>query len=410
MRIHERALLPALLVMMMAVGPISTDLFLPALPEIRRAFATDTATVQLTLSLYMAVFAVCQLFYGPLSDRYGRRPVLLAGLGLYVAGSVLCFLASGIGLLVAARMVQALGGCACVVIARAVVRDAYGPTRAARLMSQLMSVMALAPILGPVLGGYLTAGFGWRANFASLLLFGLLLLLAVWLLLQETNSRLNPSATRLRPMLQNFAALLRHRGYRGYMLAATFVFSGVFAFISGSSYVFIQMLGLSAEQYGYCFAAAACGYLAGAQTGARLVGRTGIQQLVLRGGGLAALGGSAMLLAVLADAAGIFTILLPMIVYMFGMALVLPNSIAAILGPFPRIAGSASSLAGAIQTSTAALTGMAVGAAFNGTALPMAAAIALCGLLCGLTCWLVIRKLPDPAPEDAIAPASPPPV
>ncbi len=410
MRISERFLLPALLVMMMAAGPISTDLYLPALPEIRSVFATDTATVQLTLSLYMAVFALCQLFYGPMSDRYGRRPILLGGLGLYVFGSVLCFAAPGIGLLVAARMVQALGGCACVVVARAVVRDVYAPTRAARLMSQLVSVMAIAPIIGPVLGGYLTASFGWRANFAALTLFGVAVMLATWLLLRETNARLNLQAMHFRPMLQNFASLLRHRGYRSYMMALTFVFSGVFAFISGSSFVFIQVLGLSAEEYGYCFAAVACGYLTGAQAGARLVMRLGIQQLVRLGAALAALGGLALLAAAWFETGSVAAILLPMVVYMCGMALVIPNAIAATLGPFPRIAGSASSLAGTIQTSTAALTGMVVGIAFNGTALPMAATIALCGVLCWLVSHLMIRKLPDPALENALAPPPLPPV
>ena len=302
-----------LLTMLAALGPISTDLYLPALPTLQVFFEADVATVQLTLSVYLVAFAVCQIIYGPLSDRYGRRPVLILGTCIYFLGSVVCMLAGTIEMLVAGRFLQALGGCAGVVLARTVIRDVYGMRRAAKLMSYMGTAMALAPALGPIIGGFLTVAFGWQANFVILTVYGGLCMIGVCFLLRETNQNMDPNAVRPRQMLRNFADLLSHRAYTGYLLCCTFSYSGLFAFISGSSFVFIQVFGLSADQYGFCFAAAVVGYMTGTQIGGRAVGRFGIPALVLWGTLVNAASGAAMLGLALSGMDHFLAVLLPLV-------------------------------------------------------------------------------------------------
>ncbi|CAG0960420.1 partial Bicyclomycin resistance protein, partial [Burkholderiales bacterium] len=255
--------LALLLTTLVALGPLSTDLYLPALPALTRDFSTDVARVQLTLSVFLAGFALAQLAYGPLSDRFGRRPILLAGLVIYLGASVACMFAPSIEALIAARFVQALGACAGPVLGRAVVRDVYGPSQAARVLAYISGAMAIAPMLGPVLGGWLTVWFGWRANFAALALFSALQCVATALLLGESNAHKDPEATRLTRMTQNFSGLLSAREYRGYLLCFSFAYAGLFAFISGSSFVLINLHGLSPQWYGASFGFVVAGYIAG---------------------------------------------------------------------------------------------------------------------------------------------------
>lgn len=390
-----------LLTMLTALGPISTDLYLPSLPSIQAAFATDVPTVQLTLSVYLIAFAVCQLVYGPLSDRFGRRPVLILGVGIYAAASVACVFAQSIDHLVVARFFQALGGCSGVVLARAVVRDVYGATRSAKLLSYMGTAMALAPALGPILGGYLTVAFGWHANFIVLSAFGGACLAGLIFLLPETNGDKDPKAFNPPQMLRNFGALLSHRGYRGYLFTGAFSYSGLFAFISGSSFVFIKVLGLTADQYGYCFAAIVLGYMAGTQIGGRSVARFGIKTMVLWGSLTSALAGTAMAAFALVDYTNVAAVLVPMILYMVGMGLVLPNAAAGGIGPFPKMAGAASSLLGFCQYGIAAAVGYAVGHAFDDSQIPMAVAIALMGIGSFLCYAFIIRAAGELAEEAA---------
>jgi len=365
-----------LLTALVAFGAISTDLYLPSLPAIARAFASDTAEVQLTLSVFLAGFAASQVVYGPLSDRYGRRPVLIAGLGLYVAASLACMAAPDIGFLIAARFLQALGACAGVVLGRAVVRDVYGRERAAKALSYMSMAMALAPTLGPILGGYLQVWFGWRANFLVLASFGASCLLAVFLLLPETNPSRDAAATRGAQMLRNYLTLARDPAYVGYVLVGAFAYGGIFAFISGSSFVLIDVLGLSPDRYGLCFGAVVVGYMIGTFASGRLSLAVGLDRLILTGTLVGLAGGVLALGLALSDVLGVAAVVAPTFLYLIGAGLMLPNAIAGAIGPYPTMAGTASAFLGVVQMGLAACIGIAVGHLHDGTARGMFAATA----------------------------------
>jgi len=379
------------------LGPLSTDMYLASLPSLARIYHTDAATVQLTLSAFLAGFAVTQLLYGPLSDRFGRKPILLGGVAVFVLASLGCALAPSIEALVAWRFVQALGACAGVVLGRAVVRDLFDRERAARMMSMIAMALGLTPAVAPILGGYLHAFIGWQANFIAMAIIGLTLWLAVVFLLAESNSRLDPMATRLGPMLRNFATLLRSPRYRGYVACIAFSYGGLFAFISGSSFVLIGLFGVAETAYGYCFAMVVIGYISGALIGARLTVRFGVDRMLQLGVSLCALGGVLMAtIALYAHGMGYswhwLTLLLPMLLYTAGVGLTMPQAQAGGLQPFPQMAGSAAALMGFTQMTVAALVGIFVGHALNDTALPLACTIAAMGLLTAAAYWLIVRR------------------
>ncbi len=387
----ESFIVAVLLTALVAFGAISTDLYLPSLPAIAAAFGSTTAQVQLTLSVFLAGFAVSQMIYGPLSDRFGRRPVLLGGLAIYLAGTVACMAAPGIEALIAARFVQAVGACAGVVLGRAVVRDIHGREQAARMLSYMGMAMAIAPALGPILGGLVQTAFGWRANFLLLSAFGGLCLAGVWVLLPETNRWRDATATQVRGIARNYRALLGEPVYLGYVLVCAFGYSGIFAFISGSSFLFIEVLGLTPDRYGLCFAAIVVGYMLGTFASGRLTLRLGIERMVLAGGVIGLMGGLGGAAVTVSGGLSIAGILAPVFVFMVGVGLMLPNSIAGAIGPYPRIAGTASALLGLVQMSLAALVGIAVGHLHDATGRGMTGAIALLSVGALLAYLLLVK-------------------
>lgn len=389
----------ALLTALVALGPISTDLYLPSLPGLLRHFDADIAEVQLTLSVFLVGLAVGQLVYGPLSDRFGRRPVLLGGLLLYVVASVICALAPSVPALIAARLLQATGACAGPVVCRAVVRDVHGREGAARILSYMGAAMALAPALGPILGGFVEAWLGWRANFAILSIYGAAGLVLTAVVLPETAPHRGESGG-LDAALRGYLGLFGERGYSGFVLCCALAYGGIFCFISGSSFVFVDVIGLAPQLYGICFGAIVLGYILGTLAGGRLTRRLGVERLVKAGGLISAFGGLALLIVVGTMGASIPGILLPTIVYMIGTGLVLPNAMAGAIGPFPRIAGTAAALLGFVQMGLAAAGGVAIGHLANGTAIPMAAGIALAGALQPLIYKLLISAA---SPGSAIS-------
>jgi DHA1 family bicyclomycin/chloramphenicol resistance-like MFS transporter len=350
--------------------------------------------VQLTLSLFMAGFAVSQLAYGPLSDRFGRRPMIIAGLVLYLAATVVCALAPNITVLILARFFQAVGACVGPALGRAVVRDVYGRDRAARMLSYMGMAMALAPAFGPIIGGFLEVWFGWRINFAVLAVFAVGILAATLLGLPETNQWKSRDATRPGRLLGTYLGLLRHRIYIGYVLITAFSYAGIFSFISGSSFVLIGLLGLSPDLYGFCFAAIVVGFMLGSFLSARLTVRLGLERMIQIGTLVLVAGGLGGVLLYFAGVVTVASIVGPMVVFMIGTGLVMPNAQAGAVGPFPRTAGSASALLGFFQMGLAAVVGIAVGHGSAYSALAMMLAIALVAFGALLAYWLVVWPAP----------------
>lgn len=385
-----------LLIGLVSFGPLSTDLYLPSLPQIGERFAADPGQVQLTLSVFLAGFAISMLGYGPLSDRFGRRPVLIGALVLYTLASIACMLATSIEALIVARFFQALGGCAGPVLGRAIVRDVHGAERSAQVLSTLAMAMALAPAIGPVLGGVLTQAYGWTANFVLLSLFGVVMLLGVLLQLQETNRHLDREALRPFQFLANYRSLVRQRTYVGYVGVVTCGYAAIFSFISGSSFTLIDGLGLSPLQFGFCFSAVVLGFMAGSFLASRLHGSMATDRQIRLGTQVMLLAGCLSAGLAWAGVHSIASIVGPMALVLIGCGLTLPNSMARGIAPFPRMAGAASALMGFVQMAGAALVGLFVGAFQDGSPHAMATAIALCGLGAALS-YRLINPVAEPA-------------
>ena len=383
--------LAVLLTTLVALGPLSTDLYLPSLPTLARVFASDVASVQLTLSVFLAGFACGQIVYGPLSDRYGRRPLLLGGLLMFCVGTLGCVFAHSIDRLILARFVQALGACAGPVIGRAVVRDLWGASESARVIAYMGGAMAIGPLLGPTLGGFLTVLFGWQSNFVLLLLVAVVQLAVVARVLGESNVHRDPEATTPARMLANFRRLLADRSYLGYLLTFSFSYSALFAFISASSFVLADRHGLTPQVYGMCFGIVVAGYLIGSVASGRLVRRLGSDGLLARGACLGAVAGVSMAVLEFSGVHGVAAILAPMFFCTVATGLVMPNAIARALAPYPTMAGSASALMGFVQMTMAACVGIAVGHALAAGAQALAVAVALCSVLALLSYLALIR-------------------
>jgi MFS transporter, DHA1 family, multidrug resistance protein len=377
-----------LLTAIVGIGALSIDMLLPSLPALVRHFRSDAATVQLTVTLFLMGFAVAQLVFGPVSDRFGRRAAMLGGLALYAGGAVGCVLAPSASVLVAARVVQGLGAGAGPAVGRAIVRDVFPAEHGARILALMAMAQALTPVLAPILGGYLQAWAGWRSVFVVQVGFAVAFLLAAVVLLHET-ARPDPYALRPGTLLRNARSLLADPGYVGFTLVVALAFSGQFAFISGSAFVLIGILQLSPAAYGYCFGAVAFGLMTGSFLTARQTLRHGTRRLILAGAGLGAVAGCLMLTLVLAGFVTVPGIVAPMYLYAVGAGLVMPSGMAGAIAPFPGTAGLASALLGFCQMSGSAVYSIAVSRLYDGTARPMVGAIALSGVAC-LACYRLL--------------------
>lgn len=381
-----------LLTALVAIGPLSTDLYLPALPVLVKVFGASVSTVQLTLSVFMAGFAASQLVYGPLSDRFGRRPVILGGMAVFFIATVACAFAPSIEALIVARFFQALGGCVGPVVGRAVVRDVFGRDRAASVLAYMATAMAVAPAVGPLIGGLLTEHIGWRANFVALSIFGAAVGLVAFRLLGESNVHRDPHALRPGRLAANYLTLLRDRAYLGFVAATASVFCGMFAFISGSSFLLVTGLGLSPTEYALCFASVVVAFMGGSFSAGRLSGRLGFVRMIRVGTALATVGGLIGLGLALAGSMQAPSIIAPMALFIFGAGLTMPNATAGAVANYPTMAGLASSLMGFVQMALSAGVGAAVGALDDGTSLPMMGALAASGVAAAAAGWLVSRS------------------
>ena len=384
--------LTALLAALTAIGPLSTDMYLASLPDIARQLGASTAQVQLTISAYLIGFAVGQIVYGPLSDRHGRKPVLLAAVALYCVATLACALSTSIEMLIAGRFVQALGGSGGIVLARAIVRDLYSGARAGRELSVMGAVMALAPVLAPIAGGLLQTGFGWRSVFFTLVGVGLIGAGVVWPLLPETLAARAAEPVSPASMLRSYRVVARNPAYLAYLGLASTGFGGLFAWISGTSFVLQNLYGLTPFQFGVAFAVGSVGYMIGTVLAARLVMRFGIDRTLGVGAAAMAAGGLGMVIAVALGLTSAASLVLPMALYLAGLGMVLPQAIAGAMTPFPERAGAASALLGFIQQSAAALCGAVVGWLLGQSAWPLAAAVAIMGCA-SLLLWISTRAL-----------------
>ena len=360
--------------------PLSTDLYLASLPSMATDFGVSPSAVQHTLSLFVIGFGSAQLVSGPLSDRYGRRPVLIGGLTLYLIASVACALAPSLNWLIAARFAQAIGCCTGVVVARAIIRDAYSPAEGARVLARASSLLALAPILGPVLGGYLQVAFGWRAAFVALTLAGLAVWIAALRRMKESNSQPDPAAMRFGSLARSYLDVARAPEFWSYALPGALSYASIFAFISGTPFVLIKVLGVPISHYGYYFAIGVFGYLGGTLLCRRLLGRIGLQGALLLGTVIGLVGGLGFLVLVLADVRHVALVVGAQFVVMTAHGINFPCAQSGSLAPFPEKAGAAAGLFGFISMLGAFFTGMWVGASHDGTLLPLASISATVGV------------------------------
>jgi DHA1 family bicyclomycin/chloramphenicol resistance-like MFS transporter len=339
-----------ILVVATATGPLALNIFVPSMPGLVRVFDTDYATIQLTLTLYLVGVAVAQLAYGPLSDRFGRRPTLLAGLAIYAIASLLCAFAWSIETLIVGRILQAVGGCAGMVLGRAIVRDVFERDRAASEIALVTIAMAVAPAMAPALGGFLESSFGWHSTFLVPMAMGLVVLVASIPLLHETNLTPIPRID-LPSMLRSYGELLRSRAFLGYAGNTATSVGAFFAFLAGGPYVVIEILHRPPSEYGLYFVLISGGYMTGNFMASRMSQRLGVDRMIPLGVGVSTVGGLASVGLLVAVGNGISQ----------------PNGIAGAVSVNPRIAGAASGLMGFGQMATGAVFTIVVGLLQNQT-------------------------------------------
>lgn len=361
----------AVLAMLTALGPLSTDFYLPSLPDIVRVMQTDIAGAQATLSVFLFGFAGGQIFWGPLSDRVGRRPVLLVGLGIFMVSTLACAFAPSIEALTIARAVQALGASGPIVLSRAMVRDLYEGPRAGRELARMGMIMGLVPAIAPVLGGVLQQAFGWRSTFVATLAFAAAVVAMVTFLLPETIRNRSREPLSLGSIIRGFGTLFASRAFRVYVALTALAYGGLFAFISGSSFILIGIHGLTPVQYGLSFSLVVLGFILGTILAQRLVARRGMDGVIALGVRCLAGGGLAMLVCVAGDFGGVAGVVLPMALYTCGVGLTMPQAQASAMMPFPDSAGAASSFTGICQMLFSACVGLLVGHALKSGALPL---------------------------------------
>ncbi|HYH23213.1 MAG TPA: multidrug effflux MFS transporter [Azospirillum sp.] len=359
----------------MAFAPLSIDMYLPAFPAIQADFGASSGEVQFTLATFLVGMAVGQLVYGPISDRYGRRRPLMVGITVYVMASAGITLAPDVASLALGRLLQAMGGCAGVVIARAVITDRFEEKAAARAFSIIMLVMNLAPVLAPTIGGQILVLAGWRAIFGVLALFGVLCFGLVLKVLPETLPQERRASRAFMNLGGTIVALVRNRQFLGYALITSLSFSGMFAYIAGSPFVFIGFFGMSPQDYGLLFGMNAVGLILAAQANIHLLKVCSGRTILALGLVLNSVAGIVLLGAALVQPSEPLPLIGALFVVVASLGLIGPNATAAAMS-LARPRGTASALIGVMQFGVGGIAGAVIGMLGNGTALPMTVAIA----------------------------------
>jgi DHA1 family bicyclomycin/chloramphenicol resistance-like MFS transporter len=359
----------ALLAAMVALGPLSVDMYLPAMPIMMKAFDTSISQMHLTLSSYLTGFALFHLACGPLADRFGRKPVLAAGTVLFVIACLGCSQSSTVEEMLLFRLLQGVGACVGPTLARAVARDVYGPTGAARALSIIAMLMALAPAIAPTVGGLLLLVLPWPSVFFFLAAYGLMMIVLIHIFLPESL----PQVQSLHPLiiLRNYRELIADPLFLTVTLASGLVYSGLMVYLASSSFVFIDMLGVPVQYYGPIFLGSVVGYICGSALSARLSRRFDSEQVMQLGVALAVTATSLLLVSSHLWPTRVLALMLPMVVYSTAMGLVLPHAMAIALRPFAHIAGTASALLGFIQMSLSAAASALTGQFLTTSPAPM---------------------------------------
>jgi DHA1 family bicyclomycin/chloramphenicol resistance-like MFS transporter len=374
---------------LLAFASISTDLYLPAMPIMAASLHADDGMMALTVSGYLAGFSTGQLFWGPFSDRFGRRLPVALGCLLFIAGSAGCALANDGTSMIGWRVVQALGACANVVLARAMVRDLYAGRRAAQKMSTLMTIMAVAPLAGPTVGGQILQLLSWQAIFWTLVLLGLATLASL-VLLPETLPSDRRSPTSLRTIMQRYRLLLRTPKFLAYIATGGFFYAGTFAYIAGSPFAYIAYHHVNPQWYGALFGAGIVGLMLTNQLNARLLNHYDTDVLLLVGGLVSAIAGSVIAFTTWGDWGGLSVLISGCFLFVTATGFVLANAITGALNCLPQYSGTASALAGAMQYGAGILGSALVARFADGTPWPMGLVTGICGLGCLLSATCVL--------------------
>lgn len=394
------AIAPALAILILAallsIQPVTTDLYLPALPALTRSLGAPVSAAQLTLSGLLLAFGSSQLVWGPLSDRFGRRPILLVGLSIYTVASIGSALAPSMSLLIVWRIAQGAAMGSVVMCARAIVRDLYTPLEGARAMSKALTGLGFVACICAPLGGLLAEWLGWRASLSALTVYAVATLALVALRLPETLVQRNPRALQPGTLLATWLHVLRTPTFWAFSLQTTATYGGLFTFLASSSFVFIDVLGLSRTQYGGAMASACVAYFAGTFLCRRLLARFGLKRSVAIAGGLSLAGGTLMALVAFLGWHHPVALLLPFSLFMLAHGIHQPCGQSGAVGPFPQAAGVASALNGFMMMLAAFGIGAWLGLRLDGTVWPLVNGIWFWSVVLALLSWTLVQKFGDP--------------
>jgi len=389
-------LLLAVLALLSSFTPLSIDMYLPALPVIAVDLRSSAGDIQLTLSAFMIAFGVGQIFYGPAGDRFGRRPVILIGLVVYVLASIGCAFAAAAGHLIGLRFLQGLAACGGVVLARTMVRDLAEKDHAARAMSLMMACSSIAPMLAPVIGGQVMWFAGWRTIFWVLASAGVIAFVVAWFQLPETLKPEYRQPLVFTQILKRFGELLATRTFMGYALTSSFMFAALFSYISGSPFVFIERYGIPPRLYGVVFGGMVIFMTIGSLFNARFVRLLGAGRILRVAVIVPAVSGAAAMVMGWIEARygtiGLWPFLVCLVFQIATLSLIAPNSTAMAMQRYPHMAGTASSLMGVMTFGAGAIFGAIVGQTFDGTIAPMTTAMGIAGILCLISHRTLVRQ------------------
>jgi DHA1 family bicyclomycin/chloramphenicol resistance-like MFS transporter len=389
-------LIIVLLSMLLGIQPVATDLYLPALPAIKTEFGAALSQVQLTLSALLLAFGTSQLVWGPLSDRFGRRPILLCGLATFTLAGLGCVLASNMHELIVWRTLQGAAMGAVVMCARAIVRDLYTPETGAGVMSKALTGLGILACVSAPLGGLLTDLLSWHAALSLVVGFGAIAFALVAVKFKETLQRKNPHALTVQVLARTWWQILRHPTFVAFSCVAIGSYGGLFTFLASSSFVFIDVLGLARWQYGMLLFSMAFMYLLGTVLCRRLLVRLGVARTVAIGGAFSLTGGGLMVLHAWLGWQSVAGLMGPFYVFILGHGIHQPCGQSGAVGPFPQAAGAASALGGFLMMAAAFATGLWLGAANDGSAMPMATSIACWSVLTALSAWVLVLRRGSP--------------